>query len=99
MTVDCSQNSGRWSDKIHLEWMRLNYLQNHLPKRIAPRPGARFGDVINDIYIFKESLSSSGGEERVVRPEPPPPHQEPLLTRALSSTGCSVLKEVLPETP
>lgn len=52
--------------------MRLNYLPNHLPKRIAPRPGARFGDVINDIYIFKESLSSSGGEERMVRPEPPP---------------------------
>lgn len=66
MTVDGSQNSESWSDKVHPEWMRLHYLQNHLPKRIAPRPGARFGDVMSDIYKFKGSLSNSGGEERVV---------------------------------
>lgn len=80
--------------------MRLIYLQNHLPRRIAPRPGARFGDVMNAIYKFKGNLSSSGGEGSVVWPETGRSWGLAYpLPGALSAAGCSVLNEVLTGTP
>lgn len=99
MTVDRSQNSQRWSE-THPEGTRLNYLQNHLPRRIALRPEARYGDGIHDIYILNKARVVPVGKWGWSGRNPPP--QEPSLTGALSSTGCSVRRKCslgLPEAP